>query len=349
MSLGGATGFMQPGGNSAPLDQSTIPYLPYAQQGPYQAIMSQMGNYGAGAGNFYGGTSGGAMGGFNPDLYKRAPAAAPVIADIKSGSGTRGGGSRDRGEASGDYGARSFNYDPNSYTGGLLRFLLGEQTPAPIVDTSGFSSVAEAEAAQPGINSGVISQPNPISGYSLNPNSLLGTAAGSNIGTISQPNPISGYSVGPAAPAVSDGGFNPISGYSLAPAPVAVAQPVTYSPITSNDIPSNDNYSNDGYGGRGGGYGGGDGGGGAATGGRDGDASGGGDRGTRGGFAKGGHVSMQHLQGPNPMGPDDGYGALKSGEFVINDKAVKKYGIELMNAINSGKISKGKLRGLLEM
>ena len=68
-----------------------------------------------------------------------------------------------------------------------------------------------------------------------------------------------------------------------------------------------------------------------------------------GGYANGGHVSMQRLQGPNPMGPDDGYAALKDGEYVINDKAVKKYGIELMNAINSGKISKGKLRGLLEM
>ena len=95
-------------------------------------------------------------------------------------------------------------------------------------------------------------------------------------------------------------------------------------------------------------------GGGAATGGRDTgggarDASGGGDRGTRGGFAQGGHVSMQRLLGPNPEGPDDGYAALKDGEFVINDKAVKKYGIELMQAINSGKISKGKLRGLLEM
>jgi hypothetical protein len=108
------------------------------------------------------------------------------------------------------------------------------------------------------------------------------------------------------------------------------------------------NYSNEGRGGggsqSGGGYGGG-----VATGGNNGDASGGGDRGTRGGFAQGGHVSMMHLQGPNPMGPDDGYGALKDGEYVINDKAVKKYGIELMDAINSGKISKGKLRGLLEM
>lgn len=68
-----------------------------------------------------------------------------------------------------------------------------------------------------------------------------------------------------------------------------------------------------------------------------------------GGLAKGGHVSMQHLLGPDPEGPDDGYAALKDGEFVMNDKAVKKYGIELMQAINSGKISKGKLRGLLEM
>jgi len=67
------------------------------------------------------------------------------------------------------------------------------------------------------------------------------------------------------------------------------------------------------------------------------------------GFAKGGYVSMQHLGGPNPMGPDDGYAALKDGEFVINNKAVKKYGIELMNLINSGKIKKGKLLGLLEM
>ena len=73
------------------------------------------------------------------------------------------------------------------------------------------------------------------------------------------------------------------------------------------------------------------------------------DAGGDGGYAKGGHVSMQRLQGPDPEGPDDGYAALKDGEYVINDKAVKKYGIELMNAINTGKISKGKLRGLLEM
>lgn len=78
----------------------------------------------------------------------------------------------------------------------------------------------------------------------------------------------------------------------------------------------------------------------------------GGDRGgwgRGGGYALGGHVSSTQLQGPNPPGPDDGYGALKGGEYVINDKAVSKYGIDLMHAINSGRISKGKLRGLLEM
>lgn len=68
-----------------------------------------------------------------------------------------------------------------------------------------------------------------------------------------------------------------------------------------------------------------------------------------GGYAKGGHVSLMDLQGPDPEGPDDGYGALKDGEYVINDQAVNKYGIALMDAINSGKISNGELLGLLEM
>ena len=108
---------------------------------------------------------------------------------------------------------------------------------------------------------------------------------------------------------------------------------------------NNTDFSGMDRGGDGGGYGGG--GDGAAGRGEPGGDRGGWGRG--GGYAKGGHVSMQHLQGPDPAGPDDGYAALKDGEYVINDKAVKKYGIELMNAINTGKISKGKLRGLLEM
>lgn len=98
-----------------------------------------------------------------------------------------------------------------------------------------------------------------------------------------------------------------------------------------------------------GGYGGGSGEGGGGASSSPGNGGGAGGVGGGGGYAQGGHVSMMHLQGPDPMGPDDGYGALKDGEYVINDKAVKKYGIELMNAINSGRIPKGKLLGLLEM
>ena len=104
-----------------------------------------------------------------------------------------------------------------------------------------------------------------------------------------------------------------------------------------------------GFGGTGSGIGGGDGGGGMQgnSGGNFGGGFGNGG-GDGGGFYKGGQVTMDRLQGPNPMGPDDGYGGLDDGEFVINAKSVGKYGIELMNAINNGKISKGKLRGLLE-
>ena len=63
---------------------------------------------------------------------------------------------------------------------------------------------------------------------------------------------------------------------------------------------------------------------------------------------KGGMIDKSRMVGPNPMGPDNGFASIQDGEFVMNRKATQKYGIELMNAINSGKISKGKLSGLLE-
>jgi hypothetical protein len=130
--------------------------------------------------------------------------------------------------------------------------------------------------------------------------------------------------------------LNPSGGFVSTPDTQAVQ-----NAINNTDFSGMDRGGSQG----GGGYGGG--GDGAAGRGEPGGDRGGWGRG--GGYAKGGHVSMMHLGGPNPAGPDDGYAALKDGEYVINDKAVKKYGIELMNAINSGKISKGKLLGLLEM
>ena len=81
-------------------------------------------------------------------------------------------------------------------------------------------------------------------------------------------------------------------------------------------------------------YGGGYGGGGSGTasdGGYGGDSS----HGTAG-WAKGGPVTKGRLTGPNPSGPDDGYGALDGGEFVVKASSVKKYGKGLLSDINNG-------------
>jgi len=66
--------------------------------------------------------------------------------------------------------------------------------------------------------------------------------------------------------------------------------------------------------------------------------SGDGDAGVGGGFglyAHGGMVHAEHLKGRAPA-PDDGYGALQGGEYVITKAAVEKYGKRMMDAINNG-------------
>ena len=54
-------------------------------------------------------------------------------------------------------------------------------------------------------------------------------------------------------------------------------------------------------------------------------------------YAKGGKVNKNQLTGPDPEGPDDGYGALQGGEFVVKKAAVKKYGEGMLGKINAGK------------
>ena len=46
-------------------------------------------------------------------------------------------------------------------------------------------------------------------------------------------------------------------------------------------------------------------------------------------------VDAENLMGQAP-GPDDGYGALQDGEYVIKKAAVDKYGQEMLDAINNG-------------
>ena len=64
-------------------------------------------------------------------------------------------------------------------------------------------------------------------------------------------------------------------------------------------------------------------------------------------YAKGGMVKMKP-QINNPPGPDDGYAALDNGEYVIRKKAVKKYGANIFEQINAGKIPAQRLKSLLE-
>ena len=65
------------------------------------------------------------------------------------------------------------------------------------------------------------------------------------------------------------------------------------------------------------------------------------------GYAKGGKVTKSRLKGPDPKGPDEGYGALLSGEYVIKKSAVNKYGTGLLDMINDGKIPAKKMKSLL--
>ena len=53
------------------------------------------------------------------------------------------------------------------------------------------------------------------------------------------------------------------------------------------------------------------------------------------GYNQGGMVDAENLMGEVP-GPDDGYGALQGGEYVIKKAAVDKYGQEMLDAINNG-------------
>jgi hypothetical protein len=64
-------------------------------------------------------------------------------------------------------------------------------------------------------------------------------------------------------------------------------------------------------------------------------------------FANGGMVTMNRLMGSNPMGQDDGYASLQSGEYVIKKNAVDKYGEEFLGLLNSGKLTKKQIKSLL--
>jgi len=179
------------------------------------------------------------MPGVNPTT-PATPGGIQDLANIVRGDGGGGNKSFDAGNGSAST-SNPFKYDPNSLSGGIVHALLNP-TPndAPIVDTTGYSSVADAEAA------GLQKLANQYGMYN-NPSANL-TPTGTNVGTVSQPNPISGYSIGPApAPAPVS---NPISGYSIGPAPTSVpaASPMTQDPAQQQQAAAAALKSNEGDG-----------------------------------------------------------------------------------------------------
>ena len=59
-------------------------------------------------------------------------------------------------------------------------------------------------------------------------------------------------------------------------------------------------------------------------------------------YNQGGMVRLKDLLGKAP-GPDNGYGALQDGEFVIKKDAVKRYGVKMLENINQRKVAKKQL------
>lgn len=117
------------------------------------------------------------------------------------------------------------------------------------------------------------------------------------------------------------------TGESLAPmAPEAMSSPVARSSITGESLSPMAGDFGGRFGGAGGAFGGG-----VGTGDFGGSPADAADM----GFAHGGMVHAKHLVGRAPA-PDDGYGALQGGEYVITKAAVEKYGKRLLDAINNG-------------
>jgi hypothetical protein len=61
-------------------------------------------------------------------------------------------------------------------------------------------------------------------------------------------------------------------------------------------------------------------------------------------YSRGGLVTRNRLQGPDPDGPDDGYGALNVGEGVLTARALKHYGDGIIDRLNKLQVPKKALR-----
>lgn len=238
--------------------------------------------------------------------------------------------------------------------GQVLGFVLGTITGVPFMSTLGkmaiqqqnfnaqqaamFSAVAQADTTNPANLDGITTQaatPTSVGG----PQGTGGAAAAAaaNAAAAAAAAGHSAAAIGAASQAAADA---TIGGASSADAAAAAADAANAAAADAADA---DGGGLSGLGGLGGLGGGSDG----ASAGGVGAGNDGGGIGAGEGLATGGKVSKRHLAGPNPTGPDDGYAALNLGEYVIKQSSVDKYGTEIFDRINQGKISKKAMNSLL--
>lgn len=238
--------------------------------------------------------------------------------------------------------------------GQVLGFVLGQVTGVPFMSTLGkmaiqqqnfnaqqaamFSAIAQADTTNPANLTGITTQ----AATPTAPGGPQGTggAAAAAAASAASAAAAAGHSaaaIGAASQAAADA---TIGGASPSAAAAAAADAANAAAADAADADGGGLGGLGGIGGLGGGSAG------ASVGGV-GAGNAGGGIGAGEGLATGGKVSKRHLAGPNPTGPDDGYAALKLGEYVIKQSSVDKYGTEIFDRINQGKISKKAMNSLL--
>jgi hypothetical protein len=298
---------------------------------PYQQIMGRMPLLQ----NPYAGVSGGYnnfQGGYNPNMYSNAPRA---IGQLGFGGGGSGGGGIDAVPSGWDNmtnAEKASYYSANPTMASITQMGqkgFGFTTPGMLQAMMNPAFVSEQALIAMGVNpTAYQAAKESFRASEINDmNAAAEAAANAAMNAQSMQSMQDAYNADMAA---ASGGFG---GYGGTSSDTGVGNPgESYGGNTSSDTgagnPGESGSSDSSSGG-------------------DGTSSGAGTDSGGDGWAKGGKVTKDRLKGPDPKGPDQGYGALLDGEYVIKKSAVNKYGTGLLDMINNGKIPAKKMKSLL--
>jgi hypothetical protein len=323
----GVNQYYREDGTPYPVAQQTLPTpMPYNQPmpapsfggmgsvDPYSQIMGQM----TPTMNPYTG-AGVAIGGYDPALYRRMSGSGL----INLGQGGYGGGSGG-GMGGGGSGAPSGPIAPTTPEEFAAQSARNQQINDFLTNISKVSLTGLISSGLVGLLGGKPQSPAPVEDvgtyFGKNPMNDFGFATQAEADAINAAiNEAAGFAVADDAAAAAQQNNNVAAGLAAAADAEAAAQ----GGGSTSGGDSGYSGGTTGAGNEGGGIGAGE------------------------GLAQGGKVTKRHLKGPDPKGPDEGYGALLSGEYVIKKSAVKKYGQGLLDMINDGKIPAKKMKSLL--